>query len=110
MYGMKMTGKAFDLMLGSKKCWEYEVTDAVVEADSVSIDWDEGDGTCHLNARSTDHGLTWEAIWGDPGIKLGWTMTLTQYVARSGEIVLWGDWIGESGSIGKMMFQLSPTP
>jgi len=86
---------------------EYDVREAVVTKDRISIDWNEGGETGHLEATSDD-GVTFRGVYGYPHPDRWRSFHLVRYTAGN-RVLLYGTWRNDAGNnTGHWLFALSP--
>lgn len=106
---MKCQGMVTELEIDAEE-YDFDVTDAIVEHDRISIDWIEDDEPFHAKLNSSD-GVEYGGNYGCPKPDSAWTMTATRYDSAGGAILLLAQWYqDDNGRGGTCIFELNPGP
>jgi hypothetical protein len=103
---MKLTGQM--LYWDNGREIRKTVTEAMITADRIAIDWDEGEHLGHLDGVSTD-GIHFQGHYGYPVSNDGFRCEFTLYTAKD-DALLFGSWYETgAGWEGVWIFKLSPS-
>lgn len=87
---------------------DWEIEEAIVTDERVAIDWTEDEEQWVLIAHSTD-GTEYKGSYGIDKPEYGCEITLWRYEAKSGHVLLLGQYRDrQDGSGGWCMFELHP--
>jgi hypothetical protein len=104
---MKCKGMVTELEIDVDE-YDFDVTDAIVEDDHISVDWTEDGEPFHVKLRSTD-GVTYKGNYGCPKPTPDWSITATRYDSASGTVLLLAEWYqDDDGHGGTSILELLP--
>ncbi len=105
---MKWNGTITELGFDLDEC-DFDVDEAVVTRNRISIDWKEDDLVCHVVLKSSDGGETFAGNYGTPVPKKEWFMEAKKYTAADKSILLLSKWYQtDNGREGSCIIELFP--